>query len=202
MLKVIATFHVTYVSHILFVGTKSPTTAIKSQLSNKRLAIFAWSTFYAIIQIDCIFHHRFYSYQVVDQIFQNDIAVGSTQAEEIIGRFRWFGNKHNISPCTDQVQIEHGTKCFHFSIHLLYFGGSITCYFIGKQRWLLHSLQKVVGIIDSIIEIIPSWVQHRPSGTGIKTADIRTIGTDSVVLEWAHFHIGIRIQTAGKVTSV
>ena len=41
MLKVIATFHVTYVSHILFIGTKSPTTAIKSQLSDKRLAIFA-----------------------------------------------------------------------------------------------------------------------------------------------------------------
>ena len=73
-------------------------------------------------------------YQVINQIFQNDIAVGSTQAEEVIGRFRWFDNKHYISPCTDQVQIEHGTKRFHFSIHLLCLGESITCYFIGKQR--------------------------------------------------------------------
>ena len=41
MFKVIISFHVTYVSHIFFVGTKSPTTPIESQLSDKRLAIFA-----------------------------------------------------------------------------------------------------------------------------------------------------------------
>ena len=134
MFKIIATFHITDMSHVLFVGTKRPTATVEGELPDKRLAIFTGSTLHAVIQICGIFHHRFRGYQVIYQIFQNNITVGSAQAEEVIRRFGRFGDKHNISPCANQVQIEHGTKRFHFSIHLLCLGRNVTGDFGGKKR--------------------------------------------------------------------